>query len=228
MQRLALRRERDMKTLQDIFDQFAVSVWGIGNLGSAIPHATERYVAFCLPYSRESIAALPSDALMNQCKSDLAATARQIYLAITSAMSDTEWMSYDHVDRKYGLRREGISQKALSYIAGLGWIGRSSLLVNEHFGAQTRLGTIFADGSIGAVSASHSGSCGECTACVHACPANAIGRDGYNVRACRTVVSDAKGDYRTFCGLCMKACTSRVAQAAQQANAAVPSRAADL
>lgn len=102
-------------------------------------------------------------------------------------------MFYDDVDKEFGLREKGISQKVLGYLAGLGWIGRSSLLVTPKFGPRVRIGTIFTKDDIGLTGQPFLGSCGECMVCSEACPASAISKNAYDVSKCRQIVTDAQG-----------------------------------
>ncbi len=66
-----------------------------------------------------------------------------------------------------------LSHKKLGVLAGLGWIGRNNLLVNEKIGSQLRLATILTDMPIRTDKPSKKG-CGVCRLCVKACPAQAI------------------------------------------------------
>jgi epoxyqueuosine reductase QueG len=205
-----------MTILASIFNNFGVPLWAVGNLRQTIPASHESYVVFCLPYSPEAIEDLPDDSKMNQCKSELESTTKQIYRAIIHTNPDANWDRYDKMDQKYGLQSVGISQKVLAHLAGLGWIGRSSLLVTERYGAQTRIGTIFTNTRLSYSFSPHTGSCGNCRSCIYVCPTHAISNSTYNVTACRSIVRDANGDYLTFCGLCMKACSPLTVQAIRQ------------
>ena len=66
-----------------------------------------------------------------------------------------------------------LSHKQIGVLAGLGWIGRNNLLVNEKTGAQLRLVTILTDMPLKTDKPSKQ-SCGHCKLCVQACPAGAI------------------------------------------------------
>jgi epoxyqueuosine reductase QueG len=66
-----------------------------------------------------------------------------------------------------------ISHKAVALAAGLGWQGKSLLVVNRSFGPRLRLVTVLTD-----VALDHDSPvknlCGKCSACAEACPAQAI------------------------------------------------------
>jgi epoxyqueuosine reductase QueG len=66
-----------------------------------------------------------------------------------------------------------LSHKKLGVLAGLGWIGRNNLLVNEEMGSQFRLATILTDMPLKADKPLKR-DCRGCRLCVKICPAQAI------------------------------------------------------
>lgn len=66
-----------------------------------------------------------------------------------------------------------LSQKAAAIHAGLGWQGKSLLLVTPQFGPRVRLVTVLTDLALPA-DAPLKNRCAKCTHCVEACPAGAI------------------------------------------------------
>jgi len=66
-----------------------------------------------------------------------------------------------------------LSHKKLGVLAGLGWIGRNNLLVNEKIGSQFRLATILTDMPL-KLDKPIKKDCGICHSCVKMCPAQAI------------------------------------------------------
>lgn len=63
--------------------------------------------------------------------------------------------------------------------AGLGWIGRSGMLVNKEYGGFTTLGAIVLDKECDRYDTpSEFNGCGSCHKCVSACPTGAIGDNG--------------------------------------------------
>ncbi len=107
-------------------------------------------------------------------------------------------------------QRGHLSHKHVALAAGLGWIGRNNLLVNETLGARTRLVTVLTDMPLVPDKPS-AGSCGPCRACVEACPAAAIGEDAasFDHLACyeKLKAFRSAGYVSQFiCGVCVKAC----------------------
>lgn len=63
--------------------------------------------------------------------------------------------------------------------AGLGWIGKSGMLVNKEYGGFTTLGAILIDKECDAYDTpSAFNGCGSCSKCIVACPTGAIGTKG--------------------------------------------------
>ena len=62
-----------------------------------------------------------------------------------------------------------ITHKAVGRMAGLGWQGKSLLLVNPEYGPRIRLATILTDAPLEPDSPMDN-RCGDCTRCADACP----------------------------------------------------------
>jgi epoxyqueuosine reductase QueG len=106
--------------------------------------------------------------------------------------------------------RGHLSHKLLGWAAGLGYFGRSSLLIHPRFGAQLRYVSVFTDLPIPA-DRPVPGDCGSCRACVAVCPARAIGetREAFDLEACTRKLTEFTrlpfiGQH--ICGVCVKAC----------------------
>ena len=111
---------------------------------------------------------------------------------------------------KWKPMRAHLSHREIAYKAGLGWWGRNNLLVSKEYGSQVRLATVLTDLELETDMPSGL-DCGDCYACVEACPADAIGenRGDFNLDACFKKVSEFArpeniGSY--ICGLCLKPC----------------------
>ena len=106
--------------------------------------------------------------------------------------------------------RGHISHKLLGWCAGIGFIGRSGLLVHPAYGAQVRYVSVLTDMPLPADTPSR-GDCGTCRACVAVCPAHAIHetKDDFDLPACARKLSEfAKLPFisQHICGVCVKAC----------------------
>ena len=99
--------------------------------------------------------------------------------------------------------------------AGLGWIGRNNLFVCPQFGAHVRLATVLTNMPLtpaipmfDSPSSEHEG-CGDCHACVEACPANALSMDGYDYDRCYAQLNEfrkLRGIGHHICGICVRVC----------------------
>ncbi|NLT47613.1 MAG: epoxyqueuosine reductase [Clostridiales bacterium] len=67
-----------------------------------------------------------------------------------------------------------IPLKGTAVKAGLGWIGKNSLLINDKYGSFQALGAILTDADISETYPIMKNKCGECFKCSDACPSNAI------------------------------------------------------
>ncbi|HOW86636.1 MAG TPA: hypothetical protein P5119_12305 [Candidatus Aminicenantes bacterium] len=107
-------------------------------------------------------------------------------------------------------QRAHVSHKHVGRAAGLGWLGRNNLLVNPRLGSRFRLVTVLTDMPL-ASGAPLERDCGDCRACLAACPCRAIGesREDFDHRACYETLREfrKKGYTAQFiCGICVRDC----------------------
>jgi len=107
-------------------------------------------------------------------------------------------------------QRGHLSHKHLASAAGLGWIGRNNLLVNEQFGARIRLVTILTNLPL-AIDSPSTKDCGSCLSCLSVCPAGAIKvrqEEFDHLRCYEQLRTFAKTLHfsHNICGVCVKAC----------------------
>jgi epoxyqueuosine reductase len=103
-----------------------------------------------------------------------------------------------------------LSHKHVASAAGLGWIGRNNLLVNEKFGSRIRLVTVLTDLPL-VISSPSINDCGSCLHCLSVCPAGAIKvrqEEFDHLRCYEQLRTFAKTLHfsHNICGVCVKAC----------------------
>ncbi len=103
-----------------------------------------------------------------------------------------------------------LSHRRLGVMAGLGWIGRNNLLVNEKLGSQFRLVSILTDMPL-AIDKPSRKDCGLCRLCVRICPAGAIqeGPADFNHNKCFEKLKSFQSQRQVeqfVCGVCVNAC----------------------
>jgi len=111
-------------------------------------------------------------------------------------------------------QRGHLSHKHVARLAGLGWIGRNNLLVNERFGSRIRLVTILTNLPL-VTDSPLSRDCGSCQACKSVCPVGAISRtpeDFDHLRCYEQLKTFSKTLHFShhICGICVKACPGRL------------------
>ena len=67
-----------------------------------------------------------------------------------------------------------LSDRALAANAGLGWIGRNAMLIDEEIGSYVFIGTLLTSLESDMNAATVADRCGACTRCIDACPTSAI------------------------------------------------------
>jgi len=102
------------------------------------------------------------------------------------------------------------SHKIIAHFAGLGFFGINNLLINPEFGARMRYVSVFTDAPLPTASPVEA-DCGDCRACISACPAEAIGTSlkDFDLERCTEQLRffKTKGNIGHYiCGLCVKAC----------------------
>jgi len=74
---------------------------------------------------------------------------------------------------RVGVDEHPVLERDLAQLAGLGWIGKNTCLINRHRGSELLLGELITDRELPA-DRPESNHCGTCVACVDACPTRAL------------------------------------------------------
>ena len=113
-----------------------------------------------------------------------------------------------------------LPHKTIATRAGIGWIGKSALLVTNEYGSMIRISSILTDAPLKTSHSMNHSKCGDCMICVDACPGNAISgkiwevglyRDEfYDPDKCRKTARERAaqgfGGENTICGKCIEVC----------------------
>ena len=86
--------------------------------------------------------------------------------------------------------RTGLPQKTVATRAGVGWIGKSNLLVTEQYGSMIRLAAVLTDAPLTAAEPINESKCGDCRLCVDACPAGALTGKQWDTTVSRDEILD--------------------------------------
>jgi len=110
------------------------------------------------------------------------------------------------------------SHKLAAHLAGLGWIGKSCLLVTPEQGPRVRWATVLTDAPLPATGEPMEERCGNCSQCVEICPVQAFTGEAFRESEPREQRYDASKCSRYFaamrekdaelavCGLCLYVC----------------------
>lgn len=113
-----------------------------------------------------------------------------------------------------------VQHKTIATRAGLGWVGKSALLITKQYGPAIRLSSVLTDAEFTTGEPVDASGCGDCRCCVDCCPAGAIVGGHWSVGAARESIYDAfacrdiarrlagrHGIDATICGICINACS---------------------
>ena len=133
--------------------------------------------------------------------------ARAVPIPASQILDSEKWTSY-------------ISHKAVAIAAGIGWQGKSLLVVNPDFGPRIRLTTVLTNADLEPDSPIKN-RCGKCQQCKEHCPAGAIigvntdshystRSEAIDLEKCVYQVRDVFGELPNIapliCGICIKVC----------------------
>ena len=121
--------------------------------------------------------------------------------------------------KRYNQRKlaDEFPHKTAAILSGLGWIGRSALLISFEHGPRVRFGTVLTDAPLKVDSPQKSSNCKSCRACEVACPVNAITGQDWTFGIERKEIFDAfkclaylriqeKRVGEKICGICINVC----------------------
>lgn len=169
-------------------------------------------ISYLSPYSRGYAAG---------CRTKVASYAlnRDYHLTIKSMLTELGERLREHYQQlrfRAFTDSAPMAEKSYARRAGIGWIGRQSLVINPKYGSMMHLGELVVDDDVDEYDTPLRGvGCGSCHACVDACPNGAI-RDDRMIDtrkciSCRTIEREGVGhvdlDGWIFgCDVCQTCC----------------------
>ncbi len=96
---------------------------------------------------------------------------------------------YPNLNYRVCLDIHPILERDLALRAGLGWFGKNSMLISREHGSFTIIGSLILDDSIpeGRMRTVDTDHCGQCRACIDACPTSAILEDKRQIVASKCI-----------------------------------------
>ena len=134
------------------------------------------------------------------------------YNAIANTTDRVVWNKEDHTTP--------LPHKTVATKAGLGWIGKSCILVTKEFGGAFRMSVVLTDAPLPADNPITESQCGGCRKCVDACPAQCLKNVNWKAGMAREEIADIfacdttmrknmmalHGYEMTICGKCFAVC----------------------
>lgn len=114
-----------------------------------------------------------------------------------------------------------VSHKMVATRAGLGWIGKTDLLVTHRFGPRVRLASVLVTSEIfDSGKPEIESQCGNCTICVDSCPAHTATGQSWTTEVfrnefynpfkcrdyCRKISAEKINKHISLCGICLSVC----------------------
>jgi epoxyqueuosine reductase QueG len=144
----------------------------------------------------------------------------QVALQVANAIQREGWRAFPIPASKRTSDEQiagPFSHKLAAHLAGLGWIGKSCLLVTPDNGPRVRWITVLTDAPLEPTGTPMASRCGECEECVRACPVGAFnGREfvpdepreaRFDAEACDRYFKDLEQEGRVaVCGMCLYIC----------------------
>ncbi len=101
-----------------------------------------------------------------------------------------------------------LSVKHAAVLAGIGSLGKSTMLINENFGTLLAVGAVLTNLDLASDNRAKQLCLENCQTCIKYCPAGAISQSGVNQKLCReyTYGKNSRGFNTTSCNACRTKC----------------------
>lgn len=220
------------KELRDLICRLGGDFWGVADLGHIEELITEEYGDVYQDYRRGiAVAVIFPKSVVNQLADGPTHTYLCYYDTINARLNDIALGISNFLQRKgyktfpipasqriNDSKLAGIfSHRLVAHLAGLGWIGKNSSLINPQVGPRLRLVSILTDAPLISDEPWGQEKCGSCTLCQEACPPQVIKGLPFVLGEALEKRLDAQGchDYlakvrqsfgKRICGRCIAAC----------------------
>lgn len=143
--------------------------------------------AYSMGYNETDVPKIASYALAADYHSTIKAMLSAVAKELSLSSPQLEWRAFTD--------SAPLFEKRYAVQAGLGWIGRQSLLVTPQFGTFVLLGELVVNEDVDSYDSPISGvGCGECRRCVEACPSGAVCSGHIDAGRCISRATVEKGD----------------------------------
>jgi epoxyqueuosine reductase QueG len=116
---------------------------------------------------------------------------------------------YEHWEPESFYGRAILSLRHAGYLAGLGVLGKNTLLMNKEFGNMIQIGAVLVQAEVEEDPiATYEGCPSECNLCIESCPGKALNGRTVNQQLCRPLSNfkSEKGYILKKCNICRKVC----------------------
>lgn len=116
---------------------------------------------------------------------------------------------YEHWKPESFYGRAILSLRHAGYLAGLGVLGKNTLLMNKEFGNMIQIGAVLVQAEVEEDPiATYEGCPSECNLCIESCPVKALNGRTVNQQLCRPLSNfkSEKGYILKKCNICRKVC----------------------
>jgi epoxyqueuosine reductase len=128
-----------------------------------------------------------------------------------------------------------VLERTWAYFAGLGWIGKNTLLIHPQWGSYTFIGVVLVNQSFGQAPRPHPNWCGSCERCLEGCPTKAFPAPGVldSNRCISALTLEYRGDalpaepnlstqnWVAGCDICQEVCPFNRKRSLKEAKEAV-------
>lgn len=114
------------------------------------------------------------------------------------------------------LEKDCVPLKPAAIKAGLGWLGKNTLLINKKYGSFQALGGIITDADLSETYPMQEACCGSCSFCEDSCPTHAVSWGRLDRSKCLSnlleeedfpeAIHEMKDNYFFECDICQEAC----------------------